>query len=80
MNALPRPRPAPAAKIVEDGGPGTILARHIPPGAACPQEIEDAVEDPTKVDTTGTTARLGSGEQGFEQGPFTIAEVTGIDT
>ena len=65
---------------MEDRGPRTIFAGHIAPGAARPQEVEDAVENPTKVDATGTPTWLGPREQGFEQGPFTIAEVTGIHT
>src|SRR5260221_2325912 len=78
--ALPDAGEAPRVKIVIDSGPRPILLRQIAPGAARPQEIEDAIENPTKVDTTGTPTWLGAWEQGFEQGPFAIVEVTGIDT
>lgn len=80
VNTLPDASATPRAKIVEDRRPGTIFTWHIAPGAARPQEIEDAIEDPTKVDATGTPSRLGGREQGLEQRPFTIAEVTGIHT
>jgi hypothetical protein len=63
---------------MEDRGPGAIVTWHIPPGAARAQEVEDPVEDASEVDAPRTSARLGRGEQRFEQGPFTIAEVTGI--
>ncbi len=79
VNALPDASPSPGVKVVVDGGPRTVLAWHIAPGAARPQEIEDSVEDPSEVDAARTPTGLGRGEQGFEQGPFAIAEVTGID-
>jgi hypothetical protein len=63
-----------------DHGPWAIFTWQIAPGAARTQEIEDAIEDPTKVDAARTPSRLGAWKQGFEHGPFTIAEVTGIDT
>jgi hypothetical protein len=80
VHTLPDAGPPPRAKIGEDRGPGTVFAWHIPPGAARPQEVEDAVENPPQIDAAGTPSPLGAWEQGFEQGPFTIAEVTGIHT
>src|SRR5260221_2715445 len=60
-------------------GPGAVLTWQIAPGAATAQQVEDAVDNPTEVDGSGTTAGLGEREQGFENGPFDIAEVARVD-
>jgi hypothetical protein len=80
MDPPPRPVETPLAKIPIHRGPGTVLAWHIAPGAARPQQVEEAVENPPQIDAARTPTWLGRREQGVEQGPFMIAEVTGIDT
>src|SRR5262247_2900749 len=70
VNALPDARPSPRIEVVVHGGPRPVLPRQIAPSAPRTQQIEDAVEDSTQVDTTGTPTRLCCREQGFEHGPF----------
>jgi len=79
VNPLPDAGPSPGAEIVEVRGPWAVLTRQLAPGASSAQEIEDAVEHPAQVNTSRTPTWLGRWEQGFEQGPFTIGEITGIE-
>src|SRR5260364_175535 len=63
----------PAVKAIIDRRVRAIAFRKISPGRACPQHIEDAVENPPVVDPTDTAWLIR--QQGLDQSPFSIAQV-----
>lgn len=78
MNPRPHTFQAKAAVVIVDRAPGRELMGQHAPGAACPAEVQDSVDDLTHVNLTRATARLGRRDPGFYELPLLIRQVTGI--
>src|SRR5215469_2998542 len=78
VDLLPGAVEAPTSQIVIDRRPGAVLGRQIPPRTATAQHVEQAIENAPNVDRAWPSAWLRGGNQGREQRPFAVTEVTGI--
>src|SRR5712692_3724928 len=76
--ALPDTCIAPLAKVVVDCRPGRVIMGQQPPRAATAQDIKDPIENLTHIHASGAASWLGWRDQGLQDGPFGIREVTGI--
>ena len=66
-------------EIVVASQPGGQIMGHQFPGAASPDNIEDAIENfPVRIDAGASVApvfAVDGGEEGFEQGPLSVGEI-----
>ena len=58
--------------------PRTVLAGQIPPGAAGPQHIKDAVGNPAHVRGSRAAVRFGGRNEWGQQRPLCVVHVTGV--
>ena len=47
-------------------------------GTATAQHAKDPIEDQSHITASGVSSCFGRGDQGFENGPFRVGEITGI--
>src|SRR5262249_35663337 len=66
---------APLVEVVVAGAPGgEVMGKH-PPGATAAEDVEDAVENLTKVDGARPSARLGGREEALEAFPLGAGQI-----
>src|SRR5581483_7922006 len=75
---LPGAIPTPPAEVVVDGPPGWEVVGQGAPGAALAGVVEQGVDDLAHVGLAGAAAGPGGGNQGLQDGPLLIGQVTGI--
>ena len=78
MDPFPRAIPPPAAEIVVNRPPGGKVARQHPPSTAAAQHIQEGVVDRPQADGTGSPPGFGGGQQGLQQSPFSVIQITRI--
>src|SRR5262249_17340709 len=78
VEPLPGAVVAPLAEVVVAGTPGGKVLGHHPPGAAAPDDVQDAVKDLPQVHRAGSPAGLGRREQPLELLPLVAGEIGGV--
>src|SRR6516165_1261779 len=78
VDPLPQATPPPAAELGGDGAPGREVVGQLPPLAACPQDVEDGVEEVPAVHGGRAADAPGLGEQGPQEVPLAVSQVTRI--
>src|SRR3712207_4138764 len=79
VDTVPSPFEAPPAKVVMDGSPGREIQWQHAPGTAAPEQVEDGVDYRTRVDLTGSPARLGWRDQWLNQSELSIGETRRVE-
>src|SRR5215210_7362327 len=79
MYLLPGAVHAPSPEVVVGGLPrqGEVV-REQAPSTSASEHVEDGVQYLARLVSSGTSARFGSGNEGFEDLPFVIAEVSSV--